>query len=466
MATETSIPRSRRALLAAAAGGLGALLATALGRPLPARGAAGSPLILGSTTNSAGTSNTALSTSSTGTALLVTQNGSGTALRGSAVGAGSIAGFFTASNGTGISGVTGNPASYGVYGANDGAVGSGGAVRANGQNSHGLVATTNHAQHYAVYAVQNAASTGDGAAILALAANNDGLVAVSDDAASVAIRAVQTGVNGTVALFENTSGGTGFNAGPALRAYSGGGSNADVHPGGGFVDAAGEFAGPNGVIGASALDGDGVIGLASSGSGVRGESISGAGVYGSSTSGDGVVGFSSGGYALHGVGNGAVDGSFSKAGGSFKIDHPLAPSTKYLRHSFVESPDMKNVYDGVVTLDAKGQATVALPAYFETLNRDFRYQLTPLGAFSPLYVKATVAKGRFTIAGGTPGQEVCWQLTGIRKDPWAEAHRIVVEETKRGKERGLYLHPELYGQPEVKGLATLRLPRKLQHTAG
>jgi hypothetical protein len=57
----------------------------------------------------------------------------------------------------------------------------------------------------------------------------------------------------------------------------------------------------------------------------------------------------------------AVGGILTKAGGSFKIDHPLDPSNKYLYHSFVESPDMKNIYDGIAALDAAGEATVELP---------------------------------------------------------------------------------------------------------
>ena len=57
-------------------------------------------------------------------------------------------------------------------------------------------------------------------------------------------------------------------------------------------------------------------------------------------------------------GNVYVTGYLSKAGGSFKIDHPIDPTNKYLCHSFVESPDMKNIYDGVVTLDDKGEAEI------------------------------------------------------------------------------------------------------------
>src|SRR5262249_60204830 len=71
-----------------------------------------------------------------------------------------------------------------------------------------------------------------------------------------------------------------------------------------------------------------------------------------------------------------ITGKLSKGSGSFKIDHPLDPANKYLSHSFVESPDMMNIYNGVVTTDANGDAQVQLPGYFEALNRDFRYQLT------------------------------------------------------------------------------------------
>ena len=42
--------------------------------------------------------------------------------------------------------------------------------------------------------------------------------------------------------------------------------------------------------------------------------------------------------------------------------------------------------------------------------------------------------------------EVSWQLTGVRKDAYAEAHRIQVEEMKPIAERGSYLHPEAFGK--------------------
>ena len=74
-------------------------------------------------------------------------------------------------------------------------------------------------------------------------------------------------------------------------------------------------------------------------------------------------------------GNVHVSGNLSKGSGSFRIDHPLDPENKYLYHSFVESPDMMNVYNGNVILDEQGEAVVEFPEWFEPLNRDFRYQL-------------------------------------------------------------------------------------------
>jgi hypothetical protein len=145
---------------------------------------------------------------------------------------------------------------------------------------------------------------------------------------------------------------------------------------------------------------------------------------------------------LHDNGNLTVVGTLSKGAGSFKIDHPQDPLNKYLYHSFVESPDMKNIYDGVVTTDGDGLATVELPQYFEALNRDFRYQLTAVGQFAQAIVSEKIAGNRFTIQTDKPGVEVSWQVTGIRQDAFAEKHRIPVEEAKPAGERGRYLHPE------------------------
>ncbi len=148
-----------------------------------------------------------------------------------------------------------------------------------------------------------------------------------------------------------------------------------------------------------------------------------------------------------------MTGTLTKGGGAFKIDHPLDPENKYLLHSFVESPDMKNVYDGVAVLDASGEATVDLPNWFEALNSDFRYQLTAIGAPGPnLYIAQEIAGNRFKIAGGAPGKKISWQVTGIRQDAFAQANRIPVEQDKPAAERGLFLHPLARGLSPARGI--------------
>jgi hypothetical protein len=149
-----------------------------------------------------------------------------------------------------------------------------------------------------------------------------------------------------------------------------------------------------------------------------------------------------------------VSGTVNKGAVGFKIDHPLDPENKYLYHAGVESPDMMNVYNGNITLDVKGEAWVELPDWFEALNRDFRYQLTAIGAPGPtLHVAREIAGNRFQIAGGQPGLKVSWQVTGIRRDAYAEANRIPVEEKKPREAQGTYLHPKAFGEPETSGLA-------------
>jgi hypothetical protein len=246
--------------------------------------------------------------------------------------------------------------------------------------------------------------------------------------------------------------------------------------------------GPNGIgVRGFSTSGKGVFGESTSGYGVQATSGSGIGVYGGGqtgvygesglANGDGVVGICNSGRAAHGVygqstsgwagyfsGKVHVTGMLSKGGGSFKIDHPLDPANKYLSHSFVESPDMMNIYNGNIALDANGEAVVELPEWFETLNRDFRYHLTCIGGFAPVYIAEKVANNRFKIAGGTARMEVSWQVTGIRQDAWANAHRVRVEEEKAEKERGHYLHPELFGQPEEKSVEWAQRPELMQRT--
>jgi hypothetical protein len=178
--------------------------------------------------------------------------------------------------------------------------------------------------------------------------------------------------------------------------------------------------------------------------------------------GDGIKVFAGTGIAGTFEGNVTVSGNLSKSSGSFKIDHPLDPANKYLYHSFVESPDMMNIYNGNVTTDAEGNAAVQLPDWFEALNRDFRYQLTAIGQFSQAIVASKVANHQFAIRTDKPNVEVSWQITGIRQDPWANVHRIPVEEDKEAQLKGFYIHPELYGAPPEKQIEWARHPRMMK----
>jgi hypothetical protein len=170
----------------------------------------------------------------------------------------------------------------------------------------------------------------------------------------------------------------------------------------------------------------------------------------SAVSGKGTAAFFGGEVSV--AGNLVVLGTLFKSRGAFRIDHPLDPENKYLCHSFVESPDMKNLYDGVVVLDHEGEARVELPVWFEVLNGDVRYQLTAIGKPAPNLHVATEIEGHgFKIAGGGPAMRVAWQVTGNRQDPFARAYPLAVEQEKPPEIRGTYLHPEAYGQPAERG---------------
>jgi len=157
-------------------------------------------------------------------------------------------------------------------------------------------------------------------------------------------------------------------------------------------------------------------------------------------------------YAGYFDGNVRITGTLYTRANGYRIDHPLDPENEYLTHSAVESPDMMNVYNGNIILDAHGKAVVQLPDYLEALNRDFRYQLTCIGGFAQVYIAEEIRDNQFTIAGGEQGMKVSWQVTGIRHDLVAEANRVVVEEDKIPRDAGKYLNPEVYGLPESMGI--------------
>lgn len=238
----------------------------------------------------------------------------------------------------------------------------------------------------------------------------------------------------------------------------------------GFADTG---SGGRGVYGSGDGAGSGVEGFSPTGAGVKGSGKDGVSGTSSIANGNGVVGEANNGASAFGVwgkstsgfagvfsgkvritGNLDVGGNLQVSGGTknFVIDHPLDPANKYLYHAAVESPDMKNIYDGNVTTDAQGNAIVVLPDYFTALNRDYRYQLTVVGQFAQAMVANEIKDNRFTIKTDKPHVKVSWQVTGIRQDAYAKDHPMTVERDKPLAEHGSYLYPQGFGQPAEKGV--------------
>jgi len=207
-------------------------------------------------------------------------------------------------------------------------------------------------------------------------------------------------------------------------------------------------AGVSALGGLTILNGQGGPGVKTVGGQGRGTGYAG-GIGIIATGGNGADGAAAG-LAARFEGDVVVTGNLSKGGGSFKIDHPLDPENKYLSHSFVESPDMMNIYNGNITTDANGDAVVQLPEYFQALNRDFRYQLTVIGTLAQSVVAEKIKDNHFRIKTSVPNVEVSWQVTGVRQDAYANSNRIPVVEDKPEQERGSYLHPKAFNQPASK----------------
>ena len=252
--------------------------------------------------------------------------------------------------------------------------------------------------------------------------------------------------------------------GDGMRAFGG---RSDSAPGGVGVRASG----------GSAKTGDGGVGAIVNGgnsdsSGLGGDGVRAFGGFGTDATNTGGIGIlarrgpgfdgATDGLAGRFEGDVEVSGNLSKGGGSFKIDHPLDPENRYLYHSFVESPDMMNIYNGNVVTDENGEASVMLPGWFEALNRDFRYQLTVIGTFAQAIVADEIKDNRFVIRTSAPNVKVSWQVTGVRQDAYANKHRIKVEEQKAKQERGYYLHPEAFNQPEDRGVEWARHPELMR----
>ena len=389
----------------------------------------------------------------------------------------------------GVFGQTASPGGTGVFGINNAT--SGFAIGVQGQSAS--------TAQYAVGVFGNqTAATGEVFGVEGHASST-GPNASAVQGFELATTGVVSGVSGGTNSSTNFAAGVvGFEGATTGQVYGVLGKSASTSGGGVIGSATATSGNTNGVYGESASpNGNGVLGInnATTGfsPGVMGvtNSPTSAGVYGynATTTGhgsavQGQIEDSSGGAAgvfithagvgliLNGLsgssyaqkftvdasgngfyaGNLNVTGKLTKGSGSFKIDHPLDPANKYLSHSFVESPDMMNVYNGNITTDRHGVATVTLPDYFEALNCDFRYQLTVIGQFAQAIVKREIEHNRFIISTNKPSVKVSWQVTGIRHDAYADAYRVPTEEDKPTAEQGYYLHPEVFGQPASKSI--------------
>jgi hypothetical protein len=211
---------------------------------------------------------------------------------------------------------------------------------------------------------------------------------------------------------------------------------------------------PNGAIG--------VIGQAGisggTGVGVRGENVNaanGRNAVEAVTNGSGSALFAQAtvsgnpGQAATFNGNVTVNGNMTVTGtkSGFHIDDPRAPTQRTLTHTPLETDTLAVTYSGNVRTGSDGRATVKLPSYATAIARDWRYQVTPIGRFGQVIVEREVQGGRFVIRTEHPSTKVSWTVTGTRRDPQAAAHTVDPVQEKKGKDRGRYLEPSLYGAP-------------------
>lgn len=404
MSDGTSAPRTRRNLLAGAVGGLGALVLGRLAAPDTASAAAGDNLILGAS-NDSGTSQTVLNNAGLGAAFtLKTTNAASNAT--------GIFGWSssTGANSTrGVSGRVDGANSNAVYGNQTGAAGSGAAVYGDGNANTGVVGQSDGGTKYGVHGINTA---NDGIGVFGNATSTS-----IDNNASVGVRGESLG-DGIFALF--------------------------------FVVPAA------GVLGSHQREADSTIAA-----GVWGEAFDPAADGMRAINWDAGNGasalFSStlaadDNYAGYFVGNVHVEGALTSTSSTTTLDHPLDPANKFLVHQGISSSERLTIYSGNAKIAANGTATVVLPAWFEALNADVRYQLTVIGKQAQAWVKSGVKGNKFTIASDTPGVTVSWQVSGVRQDAYAKSKAVKVEPAKTGAQKGRYLHPEAHGKAAKLGI--------------
>ncbi|MBI5538806.1 MAG: hypothetical protein HY951_02010 [Bacteroidia bacterium] len=323
-------------------------------------------------------------------------------------GVGVYGSVFTAATGGGVAGVMGvNARTDGGYGIL-------------GQGFNGIVGETNYQLGAGIWGQNNdALGSGNGCGVI-----GDGNYGVWGQ--------TSTGTAGTFGINARTNGGWGV-----------------------------EGQGFNGVVGFTAQDlGFGVYGenlstgTVNNNVGVAG--LGWVGVFGESN--DLATGF--GVYS-----NGELGSSGTK---SFVIDNPLDPENKFLKHFCIESPEVLNMYRGTATLNSNGETVITLPEYYNSINIEPSYELTPIGKPAPdLYIKEEIKENQFTIAGGNPNQKVSWTVYSKRNDLYVQKNKetLNVQPEKRANQKGKYLHPDLFGKSKEFAIfqhpeLTVKTPQK------
>jgi trimeric autotransporter adhesin len=429
----------------------------------------------------------------------VTQSGTGVAI----VASGGVSGRSTASTGSGVSGNSTGTAGYGVYGSSTATIGNGyGVYGVNntqaGAGVEGYAANTSYgigvlgnspagigvegttAGSYGVfgwstavsgasYGVYGSSSSPGGAGVYGIGAT--GVVGVSTGAGPGGSFTGSTAAAGSALNGMDGASITGGNSDPKNATNGGDGLVAAGGSSGFTSSASGRGgAGISGVGGLAhivLIDGLGIAGELGPGGSFTGGNNTGEAC---ECGGDGIdaqPGVDQGstqadGYAGNFTGDVFISGTLNNQSPELKMDDPLDPANKYLVHASVGSSEMKNMYDGTVTTDSLGHATVQLPGWFQVLNSDFRYQLTVIGQFAQAIVAREIENNQFEIRTSAPGVKVSWQVTGVRQDAYAKAHPLVVEQEKLTRMRGFYIRPELYGAPAEKQIEWARHPHMMQ----
>ena len=276
MALDTKTPRSRRAILAASIGGLAAVTAQALGRPLVANAADGQTVVVGG--EYASTSPTYIANSSAGD--------DGIAIWGASPSSVGVYGSSSATDGVvgeGPGGVHGYGTAYGVKGEAPSETGvhgvSGSGTGVHGQSSSGIGVEATSANGRGMRA------TGHTFGVEAIGNAGPGLQGHSNASPGPSVKS--TGVLGTA--FQGATGVAGH-VGPPPSGYP-----ADT-----------------GVYGYSATD--------ANSRGVHGHSTAGRGVFGQASSGTGVRGYATSGMAGYFLSANPTTGTALRATGRVKFD--------------------------------------------------------------------------------------------------------------------------------------------------